>query len=413
MTTNWAGNVTFSAATVHQPATVDELRRLVASTPRIRALGTAHSFSRIADGPGDLVAVTGLPKAIVIDPERARVTVAAGVRSGELAVWLNEAGWALHNLASLPHISVAGAVATATHGSGDRNQNLSAKVAALDLVTADGDLVTVSRDDPRFNGMVVGLGALGVVVSLGLDIQPTFQLEQIVYENLPMSQLREQFDAVFGSGYSVSVVTDWRTDRINQVWQKRPAGSTVEIDAPKADGPRNLVPGMSADFCTEQLGVPGPWHERLPHFRLEFTPSAGDELQSEFFVARERAMDAIEAVHAISSVVSPVLHLSEIRTIAADELWLSPHYGRDSVAIHFTWVKDPARVAAALAVVEDTLAPFDVRAHWGKITGLGPEYLRPRYERLLDFEALLADYDPAGKFRNEVIDRYFGGEERS
>jgi xylitol oxidase len=412
MTTNWAGNVTFSA-TIHEPASVDELRRLVAATPRIRALGTAHSFSRIADAPGELVSVARLPKPIVIDPDRPRVTVAAGVRSGDLAVRLNEAGWAVHNLASLPHISVAGAVATATHGSGDRNGNLATEVAALDLVTAGGDLVSVARDDPRFVGMVVGLGALGVVVSLSLDILPAFQLEQFIYENLPMSQLAEQFDVIFGSGYSVSLFTDWRTEVINQVWQKRPAGSTVEIDAVRADGPRHPVPGMPADFCTQQLGVPGPWHERLPHFRLEFTPSSGEELQSEFFVARDRAMDALQAVYGIRDVVSPVLQISEVRTIAADELWLSPHYGRDSVGIHFTWVKDPAGVAAALAVVEDTLAPFDIRPHWGKMSGLAPEYLRARYERLLDFEALLADYDPAGKFRNEVIDRYFGGEERS
>jgi alditol oxidase len=412
---NWAGNVTFGAERLHRPSSVPELQRLVAGSTRIRALGTGHSFSRIADSPGDLVSLAGLPRLIDVDTARAEVTVGAGLAYGELAVALNAAGLALHNLASLPHISVAGACATGTHGSGEHNGNLATAVTAIQMVTAGGDLVTASRDsDPaRFPGMVVGLGALGIVWRLTLAAEPAFQVRQWVYEDLPWAQVTGNFDEIMASGYSVSLFTDWRHARFSQVWLKRRADAAGSVTAePRwlggrlADGPRHPVPGMPPDHCTQQLGVPGPWHERLPHFRLEFTPSAGDELQSEYLLPRASAIDGLEALRPVAGRIAPVLRICEVRAIAADRAWLSPSYQRDTVGVHFTWVNDWAAVAPVLSLIEERLAPLDARPHWGKLFRAGPGAVSGLYPRLGDFRQLMRGFDAAGKFRNDLIDRY-------
>jgi alditol oxidase len=412
---NWAGNVTFAAERFHRPGSVPELQHLVARSRRVRALGTGHSFNRLADTPGDLVSAAGLPRLIEADTARSAVTVSAGLTYGEVAVALQQAGRALPNLASLPHISVAGACATGTHGSGNGNGGLATAVSAVEMVTADGDLVTVSREaDPGwFPGAVVALGALGIVTRLTLDTVPTFDVRQYVYEDLPAGQVAEHFDEIVASAYSVSLFTDWRGPRFRQAWLKRRA------DAPDAggpgprwmggrlaDGPRHPVPGMSPDSCTEQLGVPGPWHQRLPHFRLEFTPSAGDELQSEYLLPRAHATDALAALQPMADRLAPAVQISEIRTIAADEEWLSPCYQRDSAGIHFTWINDWAAVAPALALVEERLAPLRARPHWGKLFGASPGAVRVLYPRLDDFRRLRHRHDPAGKFRNDLLDRY-------
>lgn len=414
--TNWAGNVAFQATRLHRPATVAELQSVVATADRVRALGAGHSFSRIADTTGVLVSVAGLPRVLDIDRDRAQVTVSAGTRYGELVPHLHEAGFALHNLGSLPHISIAGACATGTHGSGDRNGNLATAVAALELVTADGELVTLTRQDDGedFRGAVVGLGALGVVTRLTLDLVPAFAVAQYVYDDLPVEQFAEHHAEIMSAGYSVSLFTTWRGERIDQVWLKRRVdqadGWTPQprwFGARRADAARHPLPGMSPEHCTEQLGVPGPWHTRLPHFRLEFTPSSGEELQSEYFVPRRHLADALAALAGMRERIAAVLQVSEIRTVAADELWLSPAHQRDSAALHFTWIADTDAVLPVLAELEERLAPFEPRPHWGKLFVTAPETLRDRYPRYADYAALIRRFDPTGKFRNDLLDRYF------
>jgi xylitol oxidase len=413
--TNWAGNVIFEPERYLRPSSIPELQHVVAGSERLRVLGSGHSFNRLADSPGTLVSLADLPRVIEVDSPNAAVRVGAGVRYGELAVELNRAGRALHNLGSLPHISVAGACATGTHGSGDGNGNLATAVSALELVTADGDLVTVSREsDPGpFPGLVVGLGALSVVTSLTLDTQPAFEVRQYVYDELPYEQVTGHFDEIMASAYSVSLFTDWRRPGFRQAWLKRRADTrdswTPEpawMGGTLADGPRHPVPGMPADYCTQQLGVPGPWHERLPHFRLEFTPSSGDELQSEFLLPRAAALDGLDALRSIAAPMAPVLQTAEVRTIAADDLWRSESYQRDTVAFHFTWIKDEAAVAAVLGRLEERLMPLGARPHWGKVFVSGPEVIAGRYPRRDDFRRLMHRYDPAGKFRNDLLDRY-------
>jgi alditol oxidase len=405
--TNWAGNVTFAARRVHQPSSLPELQRLVAHSDRIRALGTGHSFSPVADTRGDLVSVAGLPPLIETDSERGTVTVSAGLRYGELAVELNKAGRALANLASLPHISVAGACATGTHGSGDANGGLATAVEAVEMVTADGSLVSVDRAAEP--GAVVALGALGIVTRLTLATRPAFEIAQYVYEDVPLGQVRDHFDEIFASAYSVSVFTGWHGPRAGQIWAKRRTDQPMprwDYGRP-ADGPRHPVPGMPPANCTEQQGVPGPWHERLPHFRLEFTPSAGDELQSEYLLPRGHAAGLFDALAPIAAELAAVLQVSEIRTVAADGLWLSPACQRGTVAVHFTWINDWPAVAPVLALVEKQLGPLRARPHWGKLFTTAPAVVHGCYERAGDFRDLMRRYDPAGKFRNDLLDRYF------
>ncbi|MFJ9559080.1 FAD-binding protein [Streptomyces fuscichromogenes] len=403
--TNWARNITFTAKEFHRPDSLDALRSLVAGGARVRVLGSGHSFNRIADpGPeGVLVSIAGLPPAVEVDTAARTVRVAGGVRYAELARAVHAKGLALPNMASLPHISVAGSVATGTHGSGVANGSLAAPVREVELVLADGSTVTIARDDARFDGAVTSLGALGVVTALTLDLEPAFEVAQTVYVELPLPEL--DFAAVSGAAYSVSLFTDWREPGFRQVWVKRRTDRPA-VDfgwAAPATEAMHPVPGMPAGNCTEQFGVPGPWHERLPHFRAEFTPSSGDELQSEYLLPRTAAVAALHAVDGIRRTVAPVLQTCEVRTIAADPQWLSPAHGRDSVALHFTWVDDLATVDPVVRRLEEALAPFDPRPHWGKVHAVPGEVLRGRYPRLADFRALARDLDPDGKFTNPFV----------
>jgi xylitol oxidase len=304
-------------------------------------VGSRHSFNHIADCE-DMMHLA-LPANLTVDAGRRTVSFAAGLTYGALAEALHADGLALRNMASLPHISVAGAVATATHGSGDRNGNLATAVAGLELVTSSGELLRSNRGDPEFEGMVVGLGALGVVTRLTLDVEPAYEVRQVVYENLTWRMLFEHFDEIFASGYSVSVFTRWR-EPVDSVWVKSRGAELPDelFGATPAEVDRHPIAELDAINCTPQLGRRGVWSDRLPHFRMNFTPSSGQELQSEYFVPRAKAIVAVEAVHALAERITPVLQISELRTVAGDRLWMSPEYGRDSLAIHFTWRFDQA-----------------------------------------------------------------------
>ncbi|UNO39200.1 D-arabinono-1,4-lactone oxidase [Streptomyces sp. MST-110588] len=412
---NWASNVTYGATRIHRPRTLDQVRRTVGRSERIRALGSGHSFSLVADTTGELMRLDGLPRTVRIDPARSTVTLSAGLRYAELAGILHRAGYALANLASLPHISVAGSCATGTHGSGDTQRCLAASVAGLRLVGPEGDLTELRRDtDPHtFAGSVVALGALGIVTELTLDIEPAYEMTQRVRVAVPLDEVADRPDAVFGAAYSVSVFTDWRSGTA-QVWLKARtddgsgAGAVTGWNGGRAAArPVHPVPGMPPEFSTEQLGTAGPWYARLPHFRPELTPGAGEELQSEYFLPRDAAPAAFAAIRALAGRVAPVLHIAEVRTVRADDLWLSPAYGRDTVTFHFTWIKELPAVLPVISAVEEALMPLGARPHWAKLTTVPASRVVPLYERSPEFEQLLRKYDPAGKFRNAFVDSLF------
>jgi xylitol oxidase len=410
--TNWAGNLEYSTDHLYAAKSLEQVQDFVKKQPKLKVLGSRHCFNNIADSKDTFLSLKPLDQIVSLDPQARTVTVDAGITYGQLSPLLHNKGFALHNLASLPHISVAGACTTATHGSGEKNGNLATAVSALELVTGSGEVVKLSRqkDGDLFKGAVVGLGALGVITKITLDIQPTYMMRQYVYENLPLSEMKDHFDAIQASAYSISLFTDWQNQRFSEVWLKSRTEKGQAFDAkPEFFGAklatRNLHPiaELSAENCTEQMGVPGSWYERLPHFRLGFTPSAGKELQSEYFVPRQHAVEAILAVERLRDQITPHLLITEIRAIAADDLWMSPCYQQPCVTIHFTWKQDWPSVSKLLPIIEKELAPFQARPHWGKLFTISPKVLHAIYRKLPEFVALTRKFDPQGKFRNEFL----------
>jgi len=412
--TNWAGNLTYSTGNVYYPKTVEEVQKVVKKCEKLRALGSRHSFNTIADSTANQLSLQNLNKVISLDKTANTITVESGTRYGDFAPYLDENGYALANLASLPHITVAGACATGTHGSGVKNGNLSTSVAAIEFVNAAGQVITLSKkkDGDKFYSAVVHLGAIGIVTKVTLDIIPTFKMKQVVYLNMPMNELKDNFANLESKGYSVSLFTDWKNKNINEVWIK---SKVVDSDATTAEAElyganlatKNMHPiaSESAENVTDQMGIPGPWYERMPHFKMGFKPSAGKELQAEYFVPIEDTYNAIMAVEKLNEKITPHLFITEIRTIHADELWMSPCYKQTSAAIHFTWKQETEAVMSLLPLIEEQLSPFNAKPHWAKLFTMSPKVLQSRYEKLADFKQLVAEYDPKGKFRNEFLDK--------
>lgn len=413
---NWAGNITYSTTNVQYPKSLLEVQQLVTKHSKIKALGTRHCFNTIADSKYDLLSTRNLNKVLRLDAKAKTVTVEGGIKYGELAPYLHKHGFALHNLASLPHISIAGSIITATHGSGIKNGNLATSVSGLEMITANGERVDFSRagDPNRLNAVVVNLGAIGVLTKVTLDLIPTFMVRQRVFTNMPLGQVKQHFEQIISAGYSVSLFTNWQNQNVSEVWIK---SRTDEKDYKEAEfygakaATKNLHPVIeqSAEKCTDQMGVPGVWYERLPHFKMGFTPSTGKELQSEFFIPLHHAVEAISAISRLGKQIAPHLFITEIRSIAADELWMSPCYQQTSITIHFTWKQETEAVMKLLPIIEKELEPFKVRPHWAKIFTISPKILAGRYEKMEDFRKIVAEYDPKGKFRNAYLERNLYG----
>lgn len=409
--TNWAGNYTYSTDNLVTPKTVEELQRLIKSYNKVKGLGTMHCFNGIADSKFNQISTAQLNKVISLDKETQTVTVESGIKYGEFCEYLDQNGFALHNLASLPHISVAGACSTSTHGSGINNGSLASAAVALEMVNGKGEVVTLTKEKNReeFLMAIVSLGALGIITKVTLNLLPTFKMKQVVYQNLPMAALEKDFEKIMSSGYSVSLFTDWKNKNVSEVWIKVKSNEVKDF-APEFYGAKlankNLHPIESADpiNCTDQLGVDGAWYERMPHFKMGFTPSSGKELQAEYFVPIKDAYQAFMAVEKLNEKVAPLLFITEIRTIAADDIPMSPFYKKTCLAIHFTWKQEVDAVMAVLPEIEKALEPFGARPHWGKIFTLPPQVLQARIERLNEFKSLMLKHDPEGKFRNDFID---------
>ncbi len=417
--TNWVGNLTYGAERLVLPDSVGEAQEAVRAATKLRVVGSRHCFNDIADTTGTHLSLERLRRVLSVDKARRQVTVEGGARYGDIGPYLHEQGYALHNLASLPHISVAGATATATHGSGMALGNLATAVAAIEFIDAAGDPVVLSREKDRdaFPGAAVSLGALGVITKLTLDVQPAFDVRQDVYRDLPLTALEAHFEEIMSSGYSVSLFTDWRRDTIEQVWVKSRVEAGGASPAPDSlfgarPATRNLHPLVELDAvnCTEQMGVVGPSYDRLPHFRMGFTPASGEDLQVEYFVPLDKAVAAAKALRRHGDKLAPLLMIGEVRTIAADDLWMSPCYRQACVAFHFSFKLDVPALMRLLPGLEEVLAPFNPRPHWGKLFAMPPEKVRACYPRLAGFRDLLNRHDPKGKFRNAFVERYiFGG----
>ncbi len=410
MRTNWARSHAYRAARLARPLALLEVQELVAANERVRALGSGHSFTDLADTDGVLVVLDALPGHVSVDTARATATVSSGLLLGDVAEALHSRGWALPTLPSLPHITVAGAIATGSHGSGDRTGSLASLVCGLEVIGPDGELCSIRAEEPDFDGWVVSLGLLGIVTSVTLKVVPTYNVRQFVYTSLPWQVFLNDFDEVMASGYSVSVFTTWTGDAVNQVWIKTTATSESASlrSAVAAHVPMHMIPGQSSDAVTAQLGIEGPWHDRLPHFRRAFTPSSGEELQTEYLVPRRLAADALAHVRRLAPRFAPLLQIGEIRTVAGDRLWLSGAYNEDVVALHFTWKRAWQQVHDALPLLEEALLPLGARPHWGKCFVATRDKLEAQYPRLADFAALRRRSDPDGKFANAFTHRVLG-----
>lgn len=410
---NWSGHTPFQAARFHQPTSVAEVQAIVRNAQKVRVIGARHSFSDIDDTTGDLISLDKMDNRIAIDHKRRTVTVNAGITYLELCPQLHQAGYALHNLASLLHITVIGACMTATHGSGDALGNLATAVSGLEMVTADGSVVQLSRqqDGDRFNGAVVAVGALGVVTKVTLDLQPTFMMQQDVYQNLPMEQLDQYFSEITSAAYSVCMFTNWQQRQMDTTWVKQRLASDQPVDVPTEFfgatlAPRERPMDPMSDRNLTTMGVPAPWYDRLPHFYFKDALLEGNELQSEYFVSRSNALEAMHAVASLHKDLADILSITEVRTMTSDKLWLSPAYGQETVGIHFNWFKKGPEVLRFLPTLEKTLAPFHAIPHWGKLFAMSGEQVQSLYPRMADFRSLLREFDPQGKFRNAFVDRY-------
>lgn len=410
--TNWSANITYASDVVHEVTSIAQIQALFKSQEKMKPVGTGHTFNSITDTPNAFLSLQRFPELLHLDAAARTVTISADVTYDKLCPFLHNRGFALPNLASITELSVVGACSTAAHGSGDGNGNLATAIAALEIVTGDGEVVKLSRDLEIFSGAVVGLGALGVVTELTLDLEPMFTMRQWIYENLPIVALKEHFDAIMSTGYSVSMFTDWQGGRISSVWVKS-RDEEGEFSAPellfgakRQKENLNMNFGAHVEHCNEQMGLPGPSYERLPHFRPGFLAPVGNELQTEYFVPRYHAVAAIFAVESLRDEITPHLFISEIRSIAGDEFWMSPCYGRDSVSIHFTWKHHESDVRRLMPLIERALAPFDPRPHWGKLFVMSPAELQSKYAKLDDFLELAARFDPRGKLRNRFLDTY-------
>ena len=413
---NWAGTYRYRAQKLHRPRTLEQVQQIVARAASVHVLGSRHSFNDIADS-SELISLENLSADVLVEQTAQTVSFGGGMTYSNLIKTLNDEGVALHTLASLPHISVAGAVATATHGSGVTCGNLATAVAGLEMVTSSGEIIKVSRGEPDFDGMVVGLGALGVVTRITLDVQPAYEMQQQVFEGLSWKALYEHFDEITSCGYSVSIFTRWGQTN-EQVWVKSRVDEPSQVEgnlfgAIAATVDRHMIVGFDPTPCTPQLGRPGLWSNRLPHFRMGSTPSSGQEIQSEYLIPHRYALAAIETLRALADRIRPLLQVSEIRRVAADQLWMSMNYGEDGVGIHFTWKREPDAVQEMVSQIEDALSQFEARPHWGKVFHADAAAIAPLYPRHADFVRLLERLDPRGAFRNAWLKaRVLGDKER-
>jgi xylitol oxidase len=401
---NWARNLVYSAPVQH-PVSVEELQEAVAGARRVHALGTRHSFSTCADSDDLLVALDGIAPDLVVDAAAGTATVGSAIRLGDLGRLLEAEGFAIANLPSLPHISLGGAVATATHGSGDALGMLATLVRGLEVVGPGGALHRFTG--PDLAGAVMSYGALGVVTRITVALEPAFGIRQDPFDAMPWQVLESHLDEIFASAYSVSLFTRWTGDvRGGLVKSTDPAG----WEGPFFGAP--LTPRDPADIGTEtkntEVGTFGPSWDRLPHFRLAAVPSVGEELQSEYFVPRATAREALAALRDLGEAIDPALHVTELRTVAADDLWLSPAAGADVLAIGFTWRDAPDLVLPLLPRIEERLLPLGARPHWAKLFAARAADLQDRYTGWRDFAALRDRVDPDRVFGNAFLTEVLG-----
>ncbi len=410
---NWAGNLSFSSKEFIEIDSVKKLQTIVSNARGIKVLASGHSFSDIADTKDTLISIKNLSFEIGIDSNKREALVPAGMQYSDVSRYLEKHGWAVSNMASLGEVTIAGAILTGTHGSGSSNGILSTAVIGFEMVLESGSILTTDRENSSdFPGFIVSLGALGVFTKYKLKIVPSFSIRQVVYENINIESIANNFDLVFDRAYSVSFFSNWAQNSTGQIWMKflddsKPFNISSDwIDGNLAKVKQHPVKINDASPCTDQLATSGKWLDRLPHFKLNSSPVSGDEVQTEYLVDRRYVKQYISELAEIGDEIASKVYTTEIRTIKADDLWLSGAYERETVGFHFTWRKSDSLVNF-LPKIESILGKHDGRPHWGKLFDVPKDKLPSRYPKFSDFEVLLQKYDPNKKFRNNFINKYF------
>lgn len=396
---NWGGNFNYSTQNIQYPRSVAEVQQIVKNAGKLRVVGSRHSFSKIADSECTMLSTIGLNKIIGINGSIPSVTVQGGLTYTDLLTSLNTAGFALPNLASLAEISVGGAASTNAHGTGVANQALANHIRSMEIVLANGSLLTIGPNDPRLKGMAAGLGAFGVVTQLELKLVPAFNITTYTYVNMPVQNSYENFAALQNMGFGVLLVNMFTAPdawNIAIVYARSDANNTAMLTSNLFGGTlvsQTTQPSYLALLSIAQIGLSGV---------------DGNEIQTEYFVPISKAVEAIKAVTAVANSTNIFPSLATafvIRTIASDDLWMSEYYGNDTmVAIHFSWQNNVTAVEAVLPQLERAMIPYGARPHWGKMFTMEPEDFLPHYPKVNEFKKLAEQLDPKGKFRNEFLE---------
>lgn len=427
---NWGRSAKVRPRSVERPASTAAVRRSVQAAGRhgldVKAVGAGHSFTGIAVAPGVLLDLGDLTGLVSVDRERARVTLRAGTRLHQIPRLLRPYGLAMQNLGDIDRQTISGAISTGTHGTGSRFGGISTQVVGAMLVTADGELLTVSEaENPELlPAVAVGLGALGVLVEVTVQCVPAFVLHAVEHpEPLDdvLAAMTERAEASDHFEFYWFPHTDVALTKTN---------TRLPGDAPRHPLPRVgrwvdeelLANGLYRVVCGTGMAIPAlvPRYSRLAA-RLtgnrEYTDVSNRVFtqnrrvrfrEMEYAVPAENVEPAFRAlVRLIDERRWRISFPVEVRFTGADDLWMSTASGRASgyIAVHRYWREDPAEYFEA---VEQIMLGYGGRPHWGKMHTLDAAALRERYPRFDDFVALRDRLDPERMFANTYLERVLG-----
>jgi FAD/FMN-containing dehydrogenase len=406
-----------------QPRDIDELARIVRDAKRVRAVGAAHSWSPAIVTDDTLISLDAMRAVLELDRATMQVTVQGGMRLRELNAYLASQGLALANLGSIDSQSVAGVIATGTHGTGKNFRCISAQVARLELIDGTGRNVVLERGQPDFDGAVVGLGALGVVHAVTFDVVEAFRLHDIT-GLAPFDHVIENIDEHVASADHFKVwwfvpddkaivyrfrrthepandsrIRRWIKERVVAVAAYRSLLVVGHLSG------RRWIPSINRYLNREA----GRALDRIAHSHVGFlTPIPPVHSESEWaFDLRDAKPLLREYRKLLPGAGHSYNFIQELRFSKADDLWLSPAYQRDSIWLSLYNI-DRRNWGAQLAKFEAFGRANGGRPHWGKEAAFDREYLRSQYTRLDDFAALAARFDPDRKFRNRWLDQILG-----
>jgi FAD/FMN-containing dehydrogenase len=396
--TNWVGNQSFTPARIASPRSEDELATLVRQAAgagmHVRVAGAGHSFTPVAQTDGLLIEMAQLTGVTATDPVRRRVTVRAGTPIHDLYQPLWDAGLALRNQGDIDTQQIAGAVATATHGSGISNGSLSTVVRGVRLVCADGSIREIGEQDPRLlRAAQVSIGTLGAVSELELAVTDAYRLTEEV-GLWRWEDVLERFDELV-RGHRHFGFFWMPTEESGALYNLQRHGEETFADrcyvklfdeAPP-DRPDSARPGRRTDRCY-----------RI--YPMVYSPNFHE---LEYFVALEHGREALEAMRELMLASQPdAIYPLEVRTVGPDDAYLSPSQGTATTVISVSGTPG-TDYWAYLRSVDALLAPYRPRVHWGKLHFLTPEQLHERYPEAAEFIAVRRELDPEGVFLNDHL----------